>query len=220
MGNKTSTSKEEGEGDSPGPASGEMVAQMNLAVEVGGGKGWPTDATVVSYHKGQGIICVGTSGGAIYTYGDGFQYCRQWLQSDENEVTSIISVNNDKILVGFGDNSLAVLALPTLNVVDLVECTWLNSSRSGDIVTIYTDEPSERGFVYIGTSEGLLIVTECAAASGSVRVCDYSVNWNEAGLKSKMAISCIQMCPKDERYLTLVSMVQQQMKARSSSLTW
>ena len=138
---------------------------------------------------------MGTSGGAIYTYGDGFQYCRQWLQEDENEVTSICSVANDKILVGFCNNSFVVLAIPSLNIVDLVECSWL-SKQAGDVLTVYVDEPGEKGFVYIGTTEGLLIVIESLEQTGSIRVSDYSVNWNEAGLSKKMAVSCIQMCPK------------------------
>ena len=110
-------------------------------------------------------------------------------------MTSICAIGQDKILVGFGDNSLVVLAIPTLNIVDLVECSWI-SKQAGDIVTVYVDEPGEKGYIYIGTTEGLLLVLEALEHSGCIRVCDYSVNWNEAGLARKMAISCIQMCPK------------------------
>ena len=51
---------------------------IEISVEVGGGKGWPVDVTTVLYHNLQGLICVGTSGGAIYVYGDGFQFMRPW----------------------------------------------------------------------------------------------------------------------------------------------
>ena len=204
-----------------------VYRKMDINVDYGGAKGWPLDATIVYYHKGkvrsypiyyfmlyryllscllcsfvQGLICVGTTGGAVCCYGDGFQYFRHWFQNHENEVTSINSVGPDRILVGFGDNSLVVLSLPSLSIVDLVECTWI-SKQAGDIVTVHVDTPGGTGFVYIGTTEGLLLVLESGQETGAVRVCEYSVNWSEAGLRTKMAISCLQICPKDERYIAI-----------------
>jgi hypothetical protein len=117
-------------------------------------------------------------------------------------VTSIQSAGSDRILVGFGDNSLVVLSLPALSIVDLVECTWI-SKQAGDIVTVHVDTPGEKGFIYIGTTEGLLLVLESGEDTGAVRVCEYSVNWSEAGLRSKMSISSLQICPKDERYIAI-----------------
>lgn len=175
---------------------------MDVNIDYGGAKGWPLDATVVFYHKTNAMIVVGTAGGAICCYGDGFQYIRHWFQDHENEVTSIHSIGPDRILVGFGDNSLVVLSLPSLSVVDLVECTWI-SKQAGDVVTVHVDNPGEKGFIYIGTTEGLLLVLESNASTGAVRACEYSVNWSEAGLRAKMVISCLQICPKDERYMAI-----------------
>lgn len=138
----------------------------------------------------------------MYAYGDGFQYFRPWLIEDENEVTKIVAVHDDCILVTFGDNSLAVLSLPELNVMDLKERTWLGP-QVGDIVAMHVDEPGEKGYVYVGTSEGLLLVMECLTPSGTLRLCDYSINCSDAGLGSRMAISAIHMCPKDEKYLAI-----------------
>lgn len=117
-------------------------------------------------------------------------------------MTFITSAGNDKVLIVFGDNSLVILSLPTLSIIDLVECSWI-SKQAGDIVTVHVDVPSEKGFIYIGTTEGLLLVLECIENTGAIRVCDYSVNWSEAGLKSKMAISSLQICPKDEKYIAI-----------------
>ena len=47
---------------------------IDLEADLGGGKGWPTYASVVLYHKPKGLIVVGTEIGSIYVYGDGFQY--------------------------------------------------------------------------------------------------------------------------------------------------
>lgn len=120
---------------------------------------------------------------------------RPWLIEDQNNVISIVSISKDKILVAFGDNSIAILALPSLNVVDLLPATWMGRFV-GDIVTVHCDEPGERGFVYIGTSEGAVVLLECSLGEGLCRVCEYSITWKDAGLSTGMAVSSVQMCPK------------------------
>lgn len=95
----------------------------------------------------------------------------------------------------FGDNSLAVFSLPSLNIIELVSrSSWL-SRHAGDVLTIFVDEPAENGFVYVGTTAGLLLVLECTAA-GPLRVCDYAFTWSDAGLTKCMALASIQTSPK------------------------
>lgn len=144
---------------------------------------------------------MGTEGGAVYVYGDGFQYVRPWLTDDPNEVVSIIPLSPNRILVAFVDNSFAVMELPTLEVIDLLQPSWL-SSRDGDLTAIYCDLPSGKNFVYMGTSEGYVHVLD--VMEGSVRVCEFQLKPTDLGIAGQsMAISDIQTCPKDERYLAI-----------------
>eukprot|EP01031_Cornospumella_fuschlensis_P038189 gene38189-46401_t len=107
-------------------------ASIELAVDIGGGKGWPEGVTVLLYHRIQGLICVGTDGGAIYVFGDGFQYVRPWLTNDPNEVVSLVAIYPNKLLAAFVDNSIVVMELPSLSIVDLFQPNWLGP-RLGDI---------------------------------------------------------------------------------------
>ncbi len=148
------------------------------------------------------MICAGTDGGAIYVYGDGFQYTRPWLRDDPTEVVSIVPLHPNKILAAFADNSIVIMELPTLEIIDLLEPSWL-SSRHGDISSIYCDLPSEKNFVYIGTTEGYLNVLD--VMESAIRICDFELSSSsDLGLTGQsMSISDIQSCPKDERYLAI-----------------
>lgn len=145
------------------------------------------------------MICAGTEGGAIYAYGDGFQYMRPWLSNETNAVTHIVSLHPNRILVGFSDNNIAVLDLPSLNLLHELGSSWIKGS---DITAIYTDEAGERNFVFVGTSDGLITVLDTSDLT-SIRVCNYSISWKMMSLPKSMAVSDIQLCPKDERYLAV-----------------
>ncbi len=132
-------------------------------------------------------------------YGDGFQFMRPWLTNDPNEVTSIVSLHHDKILVSFNDNSIVVMELPSLDVVDLLSPSWLQ--RSGDISVIHVDVPGEKNFAYVGTTDGSVFVLDVMEAS--IRICDFKITCVELGLAAGLAVSDIQMCPKDDRYLAV-----------------
>lgn len=135
---------------------------------------------------------MGTEGGAIYTYGDGFQFVRPWLTDDPNRVVSICASPDDKILVAFGDNSLAVLALPSLNVIDLLEASWISPS-DGAISCVHVDEPSGRNYAYIGTTEGRVFIIE---DEGTIRICELSLGPSDLGIpKRNSVITELQVCP-------------------------
>ena len=171
-------------------------------MEIGGGKGWPSDVRVVFYHKAHGLICIGTESGALYIFGDGFQYMRPWLKESTNPVCSIVALGANKLLIAFADNSLAMMGLPTLNMIDILEGSWLTSRASDVTITfLHVDEPGERLYAYVGTSEGSFFVLDLQQPT--IRLCDYSVTWAEAGLSHSMALVEIQICPKDERYIAL-----------------
>jgi WD40 repeat protein len=137
----------------------------------------------------------------VYVYGDGFQFVRTWLIDDPNEVVSIVPLYPNKILVAFADNSIVVLELPTLEVLDLLPSTWL-SSKDGDLTSIYCDLPSEKNFVYCGTSEGNVFILD--VMESAIRICDYSLNAVDLGISGqKMAITDIQISPRNDRFLAL-----------------
>lgn len=134
-------------------------------------------------------------------YGDGFQFVRTWLIDDPNEVVSIVPLYPNKILVAFADNSIVALELPTLEVLDLLPSTWL-SAKDGDLTSMYCDLPSEKNFVYCGTSEGNLYVLD--VMESAIRICDYSLTATDLGIAGqKMAITDIQINPRNDRFLAL-----------------
>eukprot|EP00981_Chlorochromonas_danica_P011135 scaffold3776_cov166-Ochromonas_danica.AAC.10 len=201
---KAEVKKEDEDNDSDRGGSEDSddgAPHVDLHVETGSGKGWPDDATVVMYHNLMGLICVGTEGGSVYLFGDGFQYMRPWLTADPNEVLSIVAVYPNKILVAFADNSIAVMELPTLNIIDLLPPNWMGN-RAGEITALHCDLPSEKPFVFVGTSEGNVFVLD--VMESAVRICDFSLGLVEFNLSGEtLAVADLHLSPKDERYLTI-----------------
>eukprot|EP01038_Epipyxis_sp_PR26KG_P005985 gene5985-8242_t len=177
---------------------------IELDVEIGGGKGWPIDVQCVLYHNVQGLICVGTEGGAVFVYGDGFQFVRPWLTDDPNPVVSILPLHPDRILVVFGNNSVVVMSLPSLEIIDLLEPTWMgggSNNRNGDITAVHVDFPSEKNYAYFGTSEGMMFVLDIQFSS--IRVVDYNLSLSDVSITESMSLTAIQISPKDEKYIAL-----------------
>jgi hypothetical protein len=143
---------------------------------------------------------VGTESGAVYVYGDGFQFMRPHTKDEGVHVKKIVALDPDLILVAFSDNSIDVLELPSMSLVGDLDKSWVGA-KNGDITAIHVDEPSEKNYTYIGTSQGVLQVVD--VSDSAVRVCDFSLTWKTMGLASMMAISDIQMCPKDEKFLAV-----------------
>lgn len=129
----------------------------------------------------------------MYSCGDGFQFFRPWLTSDANEVVSITAASRDSILVTFGDNSMAILELPSLTVVDLLEGNWLDSSSAGNVTFVHVDEPGEKSFAYVGTTLGNVFILE---VRDSFRICDLVLTPADFGIAQPMAVAEIQLCPK------------------------
>lgn len=148
----------------------------------------------------QGTICVGTESGAVYSYGDGFQFMRGQTKDEGVSVKHIVALDPDYILVSFSDNSIDVLELPSLNLIGDLDGSWVGS-RNGNITALHVDIPGEKNFTYIGTSEGVLQVLDIT--DSGVRVCDFILTWKTMGLGALMSISDIQLCPKDEKFIAV-----------------
>lgn len=149
----------------------------------------------------QGLICVGTFGGAIFVYGDGFQLMRPWLTDNPVEVGFMAVVYPNKLFVTFSDNSAQLLELPSLTLIALLGSNWI-SNRNESITAVYVDEAGQLPFAFVGTSEGVVSVLDLSAPS-SIRVCDYIISWKTIGLKSPYQVTDIQIYPKDEKYLAI-----------------
>lgn len=144
---------------------------------------------------------MGTEEGSIYVFGDGFQYMRPWLTSDPIEVVSLVAIYPNKVLAAFADNSIVVMELPSLNIVDLLQPNWLGA-RAGDITTLHSDLPGEKAFVFAGTSEGTVHVLD--VMEGSIRICDYSLGLSDFGLSGQtLSVADLHLCPKDDKYLAV-----------------
>lgn len=146
----------------------------------------------------QGLIITGTEGGAIFVYGDGFQYMRTLPTSnnkvDINEVSHLVTFHDDKVIAVFGNNMIYVLSLPFLNVVSSLEAGWLPASM-GDVSALHVDDTTLRNFAYVGTTNGDLRVLELLCPD--IRICDYMVTLSDIGEKShSMIVSDAMMCPK------------------------
>ena len=125
---------------------------------------------------------------------------RASTREEGTKVSHIAALDPDMIVVAFSDNSIDVLELPGLNVVGELPSSWLDS-RSGNITAVYVDEPGEKNYVYVGTSEGVLQVLDVTGAT--VRLVDFSLTPKAMGLSKQMAISDISLCPKDEKYIAV-----------------
>lgn len=146
------------------------------------------------------MICVGTEGGAVYSYGDGFQFMRASTRDEGVSVAHIVALDPDYVLVAFSDNSVEVLELPNLNLVGDLPGSWVGS-KNGNITAVYVDEPGEKNYTYVGTSEGVLQVLD--VTESGVRVVDFSLTCKSMGLGKQLSISDIALCPKDEKYLAV-----------------
>lgn len=177
-----------------------ITRPVDIQVESGGGKGWPTDVNTVFYHRQQGLICVGTESGAIYVYGDGFQFMRPHTKEEGIIAKYFAALDPDLLLVAYTDNSVDVLELPSMSLVGDLPGSWIGS-RNGDITAVFVDEPGEKNYVYVGSSEGVLQVLD--ATDSTLRVSDFTLTWKTMGLSAAMAISDIKLCPKDEKYLAV-----------------
>ena len=162
---------------------------------MGGGKGWPTNACVFIYHREQGLFITGSQSGAIYAYGDGFQYMKTPIDYHTPEaVIFLLSISDTQILVVYEDNSMIILDLPSLTPIPgaFLPSTWLLSNVM--ITCIRRDETNhsskEKLFVYVGTSDGTLYVLDCTV-SGQIRECDYIINLQDVHI-SEQGISDIQ----------------------------
>lgn len=188
-------------GNTDAPTNG-PVLDIPFTCSLGGGNGWPSEVTVVLYHQGMGVLVVGTESGTVYAYGDGFQFMNADLAS--LDITNIIEFSTDKIIVTFADNSLAVLALPSLTLITRLD-NWLEES-CGDITSVYSSYLLSQNYIFVGTSEGFVRVLDIAIEEGqtqTMRECDYVITSSNAGVSARMVISSLQLCPKDEKYLAI-----------------
>jgi len=110
----------------------------------------------------------------------------------QTEVTHISCFSEDKILVSYSNQSLAVFSIPSLALISTLDSSWLGT-KTGDITVIYTDENGDRNYAYVGTSAGHMFVLEMLPV---FRVCDYSFTASEAGIPVDMIVSDIKTSPK------------------------
>jgi len=175
--------------------------EFDFSINLGGGKGWPNNVTNVVYHKMQGLVVAGTENGTIYVYGDGFQYMLPSSIIGSNEISIIVPVQNDKVLIAYGNNSLTLFDLPYLNTVYSLHESWLGR-KAGDITYIHYDDAMQGNFVYVGTSSGYVLVLEMSQSS--LRECDYLITLNDVGINADvMAVSSIEMYPEVHLLLNL-----------------
>ena len=71
------------------------------------------------------------------------------------------------------------------------------------ISCLHVDLPSEKNFIYVGTSAGTLHVLDASAALETLRICDYKVLFADCGLQSPLPIVDAKICPKDDKYVAL-----------------
>jgi hypothetical protein len=95
---------------------------------------------------------------------------------------------------------MALMALPSLNIIDLKEPSWLDK-RAGFITVVHTDEATHQPFVYVGTSTGTMFVIEIEQVA--IRVCEYVITLGDCQLQG-VALTDIQICPKVQLTSTII----------------
>lgn len=115
-------------------------------------------------------------------------------------VRHFAALDPDLLLVVYTDNSVDLLELPAMNLVGDLDRSWIGS-KNGNVTAIYVDEPSEKNYTYIGSSEGVLQVLD--GTDSALRVCDFQLTWKTMGVASMMAISDIKLCPRDDKFLAV-----------------
>jgi hypothetical protein len=108
------------------------------------------------------------------------------------DITHILSLYEEKILVCFADNSMAIFQLPNLHLLHRIESSWL-SPICGDVTTIHIDESRGKYYAYIGTSEGFVRVVHLI---NEFREVEYCITTTDSGVTGKMAVSDLQLSPK------------------------
>ncbi len=166
---------------------------LNLKVNLVGSKGWPSNVTVVIYHKNQGLIIAGTDNGTIYVYGDGFQYVRTPTNLGNNQIVNLTPIKGNKILVAYGNNTISVLEIPSLNIVCTLNSSWLGAN-AGDITVIHYDESISNEYFFVGTSTGYLFVLQICDTL--IRECEYFIKSSDNGTNLNFAVSDIKISPK------------------------
>jgi hypothetical protein len=76
------------------------------------------------YHSKQNCFVVGTETGTIHCIGNDFQFTRTKLNSlNDTDVAArkIIPVEPSKVLISNDDNSLVILSIPTLEIIDVFD---------------------------------------------------------------------------------------------------
>jgi hypothetical protein len=71
------------------------------------------------------------------------------------------------------------------------------------ISCIHVDLPSEKNFIYVGTSAGNLHVLDASPVLETLRICDYKVFFADCGLQSPRPIVDARMCPKDDKFIAV-----------------
>lgn len=139
-------------------------------------------------------------------YGKKFQFYRPRPVNVTGYIKNIAGVGNDICLVVYDDNSLAVFRLPTLELLDTANKSWMTNSddhQGIELSCLHVDafaEKSQRAFVYVGTSVGDVYVLEISTNTGSIRICDYTISCRDVDIATPMrvtAIISVNLCSED-----------------------
>jgi hypothetical protein len=149
-----------------------------------------SSSSLLSSSHTQGLILAGTECGTLYAYGDGFQYMQPAIV--QMDITHILSLSDEKILVCFADNALAIFQLPYLQLLYRLDSSWL-STICGDVTTIHIDESRGKSYAYVGTSEGFVRVLHLL---NDFREVEYCITTADSGVTGTMAVSDLQLNPK------------------------
>jgi hypothetical protein len=108
------------------------------------------------------------------------------------DITHILSLSEEKILVCFADNSMAIFHLPYLQLLYRLEASWLDAI-CGDVTAIHIDESRGKYYAYVGTSEGYVRVLHLL---NDFREVEFCITTSDSGVTGTMAVSDLQLNPK------------------------
>jgi hypothetical protein len=176
----------------------QIQIELDVQQQLTGCCGLPINAKTTLYH--QGILCVGTDNGAVYTYGESFQYVSPGLFSKDEliPVTHMVLVNVSHLCVVYANNNIVLFTLPSLDLVDVQDISsYLQDEEQISIVYVAN---KYRQYVYIVTNKNNIYVLD--TGSNAVRVCDYTVTTPEYSCDT-FIMSSIEISPKDEAIMAI-----------------
>ena len=176
----------------------EVQIELDVQQQLTGCCGLPMNAKKMLYE--QGVLCVGTDIGAVYTYGESFQYVSPGLFSKDESVSvaHMVLVCFGHLCVVYANNNIVLFTLPSLDLVDVQDISGY--LQADELISSVYVANKHREYMYIVTNKNNIYVIDMG--NNNIRVCDYTVTTSEYPYDT-LRMSCVEISSKDEALMAI-----------------